>query len=275
MALTLLLFAAVAEFCLPSSRSSSPCSLRTSGRRRSPWPSPVSDHRAGGGAGRLNAQTSAVLAGVETVSEWPGEAGDHPGNRGGHVAVGHGHISMADVAAAIYGGLRLKTLPSPPRCKSADRGGGLVSTSTGEMPSCRAVRCPCHRIADDQFDHDHRPVDDHDAGPGRRSTLSYGNRVVSAAAGLAALAVGTAVAVFLKMVAADDHAALRKSVTTFVVLLLVVTTPVAIALIVFAAPVIRLLFQRGQFTAADTLAVARVQQYGRWRSPFTRPGFRW
>lgn len=224
--------------------------------------------------GGLNAQMAAALAGVERFGAASATPAITPAIVAITLATGHGRLNMAGVAAAIVCGaaaesvvlavaLRRCNLWQRPRFDAhpeiailGRQYGALVIGSL--MMSLTTI------------------IDQSMAmllGPGAVSTLAYGNRVVSAAAGLAALAVGTAVMpYFSKMVAADDRVALRKSATAFVVLLLAVTTPVAIALIVFAVPIIRLLFERGQFTSADTLAVARVQQYFALQIPFYAAG---
>jgi putative peptidoglycan lipid II flippase len=224
--------------------------------------------------GGLNAQMSAVLAGVERFGAATAAPAITPIVVALTLALGHGRITIAGVGMSIVCGAaaesaalatalhrcrmwrRPRLEPHPEIAILSRQYGALVIGSL--MMSLTTI------------------IDQSMAmmmGPGAVSTLAYGNRVVSAAAGLAALAVGTAVMpYFSKMVAADDRAALRKSVTTFVVLLLAVMTPVAIALIVFAAPIVRLLFQRGQFTAADTMGVARVQQYLALEIPFYAAG---
>ena len=222
----------------------------------------------------LNAQMSAVLAGVERFGAATATPAITPAIVAVTLALGHGHLTIGAVAAAIVGGAAVESavlaamlhgchLWRRPRFDAHPeiaillrQYGALVIGSL--MMSLTTITDQSMAMM---------------LGRGAVSTLAYGNRIVSAAAGLAALAVGTAVLpYFSKMVAADDRAALRKSATTFVVLLLAVMTPVAIALIVFAAPIVRLLFQRGQFTAADTLAVARVQQYLALQIPFYAAG---
>lgn len=224
--------------------------------------------------GGLNAQMSAVLTGVERFGVATATPAITPAVVAITLAIGHGHLTMAGVAIAIVCGTaaesvalaaalrhcrmwRRPRLDAHPEIAILSRQYGALVAGSLMMSMTTIIDQSMAMLL----------------GPGAVSTLAYGNRVVSAAAGLAALAVGTAVMpYFSKMVAADDRAALRRSVRTFTVLLLAVATPVAIALIVFAEPIVRLLFQRGQFTAADTLAVARVQRYLALEIPFYAAG---
>jgi len=222
----------------------------------------------------INGQMSAVLAGVERFGAATATPAITPALVAVALALGHGHISVAGVALAIVAGAALESAALAAalhRCRmwrrprlDAHPAIAILSRQYGALV-IGSLMMSLTTIVDQSMAML--------LGPEAVSTLAYGNRVVSAAAGLAALAVGTAVMpYFSKMVAADDRAALRKSVRTFVVLLLAVTAPVAAALIVFAVPIVRLLFQRGQFTQADTLAVARVQQYLALEIPFYAAG---
>lgn len=224
--------------------------------------------------GGLNAQMSAVLAGVERFGAATVTPAITPAIVAVTLALGHGHLTLGGVAAAIVGGAAVESVVLAAMLHSchlwrrprfdAHPEIAILSRQYGALV-IGSLMMSLTTITDQSMAMM--------LGRGAVSTLAYGNRVVSAAAGLAALAVGTAVLpYFSKMVAADDRAALRKSVGRFVVLLLAVTTPVAIALIVFAVPIVRLLFQRGHFTPADTLAVARVQQYLALEIPFYAAG---
>jgi putative peptidoglycan lipid II flippase len=106
-------------------------------------------------------------------------------------------------------------------------------------------------------------------GSGASSALSYGAKGVNFGVGIASAVVGAAVMpYFSKMVAAADWRGLRETLRTNVLLILVATIPITIIFVVFSEPLVRLLFQRGQFNAADTLLVARVQQCFALQIPF-------
>jgi putative peptidoglycan lipid II flippase len=224
--------------------------------------------------GGLNSQMSAVLAGVERFGAGTATPAITPAIVAITLALGHGHLTLSGVAAAIVGGAAVESVVLAAmlhKCKLWKRPQldphteiAILSRQYGAVV-IGSLMMSLTTITDQSMAML--------LGRGAVSTLAYGTRVVSAAAGLAALAVGTAVLpYFSKMVAADDRAALRKSAGRFVLLLLAITTPVAIALIVFAVPIVRLLFQRGHFTAADTLAVARVQRCLALEIPFYAAG---
>jgi putative peptidoglycan lipid II flippase len=110
-------------------------------------------------------------------------------------------------------------------------------------------------------------------GPGSVATLGYGLKFITLATGLGSLALGTAVLPFLsRMVAAKNWAEVRSTVRTFSLLALLATLPVAVAATIFAIPLVSLLYERGQFSAADTVAVARVLALGAWQLPFLAVG---
>lgn len=85
------------------------------------------------------------------------------------------------------------------------------------------------------------------------SVLNLATRLMELPIGVFAVAVSTVVfPLIAKYAAQGDHANLVKSYRKGMRLILVINTPAAVGLAVLAAPVIRLLFQRGAFTAADT-----------------------
>ncbi len=99
-------------------------------------------------------------------------------------------------------------------------------------------------------------------GPGSVSALSYGGKVVSFTLVIGATALGTAVLPhFSRMVAAEDWQGVRHTVRTYVRLILLVTIPVTLMAVLLSEPLVRLIFQRGEFTAADTEIVGQVQAF--------------
>ncbi len=105
--------------------------------------------------------------------------------------------------------------------------------------------------------------------PGSVSMFNYGNKVVALAVGIGTTALGTAVLpYFSKMTAVADWRGVRHTLKTYTWLILLVTVPATAAGIYLSKPMVELLFQRGNFTAADTLAVSWVQQMFFLQIPF-------
>lgn len=110
-------------------------------------------------------------------------------------------------------------------------------------------------------------------GPGSVATLGYGLKFITLVTGLGSLALGTAVLPFLsRMVATQNWSELRSTVRTFSLLALIATLPIAVIATIFAAPMVSLLFERGEFSRADTVAVAQVLALGVWQLPFLAVG---
>lgn len=97
-------------------------------------------------------------------------------------------------------------------------------------------------------------------GSGSVAALSYGNKLVALFLTIGTMALGTAVLpYFSKMAATGDWAGLRHSLRTYRRLILLITIPLAALAILLSQPLIRLLFERGNFTAADTALVVKIQ----------------
>ena len=95
---------------------------------------------------------------------------------------------------------------------------------------------------------------------GSVAALGYGNRIVSAVLGLGATALSTAVLpYFSRMAAAADWQGCRHTLKRFSLLVTAAAVPLTLVLILFSRTLVRLLFQRGAFTAADTELVSSVQ----------------
>jgi putative peptidoglycan lipid II flippase len=96
-------------------------------------------------------------------------------------------------------------------------------------------------------------------GPGSQSTLVYANKLIFPLLAISSAALGTAVLpYFSRLAATEDWDALRHTLSTYTRLILAVAIPATVLLIVFSRPIVRLLFERGEFTSDDTDAVARV-----------------
>ncbi len=96
--------------------------------------------------------------------------------------------------------------------------------------------------------------------PGSVAALNYGEKVVTLVLTVGTMALSTAVLPFFsKMAAQRDWPGMRHSVTTYSRLILLVTIPFTLLVCLFSEPIVRIIFQRGQFTEADTTLVSQVQ----------------
>lgn len=92
------------------------------------------------------------------------------------------------------------------------------------------------------------------------SALNYANKVPAVILGLTSAAIGTAVLpYFSRMVTAADWSGVRHTFRTYCKLIAITTIPVTVVLILLSGPIIRHLFERGAFTAADTHVVSFTQ----------------
>ena len=95
---------------------------------------------------------------------------------------------------------------------------------------------------------------------GSVASLEYGSRIVTLPIIIASTALSTAVMpYFSKMVASDDWQNIRQSLRHYLLLIFVASIPLTGAIILFSEPIVRLLLQRGSFTATDTQIVAQIQ----------------
>jgi putative peptidoglycan lipid II flippase len=103
---------------------------------------------------------------------------------------------------------------------------------------------------------------------GSISWLFYGSRLTQFPLGLIGIAVGTAVLPTLSSQSArEDSEGLKETVSFGLQVVLFLTLPAIVGLIVLRVPITSLLFQRGQFELADTLATSRAVIYyalGMW-----------
>jgi putative peptidoglycan lipid II flippase len=97
-------------------------------------------------------------------------------------------------------------------------------------------------------------------GQGSLAELNYANKLVMPVLAIGSAALATVVYPrFARLVAERDWRRLQRQAGTYIGLTLAASIPVAIAIIVLSPFLVGLLFERGQFNAADTEAVARVQ----------------
>jgi putative peptidoglycan lipid II flippase len=93
--------------------------------------------------------------------------------------------------------------------------------------------------------------------PGAVSWLDYAFRLLYLPIGLFGVALGTIATAGLARRAADgDMPGLRDTLRQALSMLVYLTVPATVGLMVLAVPVVRLLYQRGRFTAADTEGTA-------------------
>jgi len=104
---------------------------------------------------------------------------------------------------------------------------------------------------------------------GSVATLNYANKVTAMILGVGAMALGTAVLPhFSRLVASENWGELRHTFKTYSILIIFITLPIMVLLFVFSEPIIKLLFERGAFTAQDTILVAKTQAFYVLQLPF-------
>jgi len=105
--------------------------------------------------------------------------------------------------------------------------------------------------------------------PGDVAALNYGGKLVSLAATLGAMAVGTALLpLFSEQIARADWGGLRHGLASASKALALVTIPVTIVIMAFSEALIGVLFERGAFRGPDTALVAGIQFMGAIQIPF-------
>mgnify|MGYP002718359723 CR=1 FL=1 len=109
--------------------------------------------------------------------------------------------------------------------------------------------------------------------PGSVAALSYGTKLVALFLAFSAQPLSTALLPYLaELAAARDARHLRHSFLGWLGLVVLFGTPAAGVFYLFSEPIIRLLFERGAFTAADTAIVAQVQALYALQIPFYLAG---
>src|SRR5262249_2879459 len=108
---------------------------------------------------------------------------------------------------------------------------------------------------------------------GSVAALSYATKIDSVVLSVGSGALSTAVLpYFSRMAAAEDWDACRHSLATYARLILPTTITVAGALAIFSRPLVKILFEHGEFSAADTEVVSRVQAFLALQIPFHAMG---
>jgi putative peptidoglycan lipid II flippase len=94
-------------------------------------------------------------------------------------------------------------------------------------------------------------------GTGAASWLTYAFRLMYLPIGLFGVSIATAVLPeAARHATAADRKAIRETVSRGLTLMMVLNVPATFGLIALAAPIVRLLFERGQFLSSDTTATA-------------------
>ena len=106
-------------------------------------------------------------------------------------------------------------------------------------------------------------------GAGAVSALSFGNKLIGFVVGIAGMAIGTAVLpAFSGMAARAEWSELRRTMRVYSLLITGATLPLVIAFAWLSEPIVRILFERGAFTAADPALVGDVQRLFVLQIPF-------
>jgi len=106
-------------------------------------------------------------------------------------------------------------------------------------------------------------------GSGSVAALNYGSKIIAFPIGLATTALGTAVIPYFSiMVVNQNWAGIRHTLNRYLWLIFALTIPFTILLICTSEPLVRILLQRGSFTAEDTYLVARIQAFFALQIPF-------
>lgn len=98
-------------------------------------------------------------------------------------------------------------------------------------------------------------------GAGNVSVLNYGYKTSAAVAGIGSVALSTAVLPhFSRMVASRDWSSMRHSLKVYTRLVLLTSAAATAGFVLLSQPIISILFERGAFTADNTVQVAAVQR---------------
>jgi putative peptidoglycan lipid II flippase len=99
-------------------------------------------------------------------------------------------------------------------------------------------------------------------GTGAASWLTYAFRLIYLPIGLFGVSIATAVLpAAARHAAIEDRAAIRETVSRGLSLMLTLNVPATFGLVALGIPIVRLLFERGQFSPDDTAATAAALQF--------------
>ena len=104
---------------------------------------------------------------------------------------------------------------------------------------------------------------------GSVAALGYGEKIISLPTVIASTALSAAVIpYFSQMFAKNDWKGLRRSLNSYLGLIFAVTIPFVSLIILFSEQIVKILLQRGSFTAENTHLVAQVQACFALEIPF-------
>ena len=104
---------------------------------------------------------------------------------------------------------------------------------------------------------------------GSVSALNYARKIVSVLLVVGAIPLGTvSLPYFSEMVVKGDWDSCRHTLRTYAGLIALVTVPLTAGLVVFARPLVHIVFERGAFSAGDTAVVGRVEALLALQIPF-------
>jgi putative peptidoglycan lipid II flippase len=107
-------------------------------------------------------------------------------------------------------------------------------------------------------------------GAGSVSALNYGNKIPAFLCGLGVTALGTAVLPhFSRLVASGDYRSIRDTLQTYTRWILVLAIPFTLLCMAGSEWLVKVLFERGAFSSADTALVAFIQQMYFIQVPFS------
>jgi len=105
-------------------------------------------------------------------------------------------------------------------------------------------------------------------GNGAVSVLAYGTRVVTVLVGVAAAATGTAALPLFSRLAKESGSRVRTVGAIYVGGIFLAGIPLAVLLMRYSAPVVRVLLEHGAFTAGSTEVVSEIQRFALVQVPF-------
>jgi putative peptidoglycan lipid II flippase len=125
--------------------------------------------------------------------------------------------------------------------------GGILMGSTAVVDQAMAAMLPAGSVA----------------------ALGYANKLIGSTLSLTALALSSAtLPYFSRMVAANDWAGCRHTLKRYSMLIVGASVPFTLFVIAFSHTIVRIVYQRGAFSAADTNLVSWVQACYAIQVPF-------
>lgn len=176
-----------------------------------------------------------------------------------------GLLAGAVIETAILAATaRARGLPVIPRWHGLDEATGRMLRQYGPIALSLVVACSAQLV-------DQAMAASLD--PGSVAAIAYGGKLTGALIGLTAIPLGTVLFPHLAVQAGQqDWPAMRQTLRSWILLILVATVPLVLLCAAYSTPIVRLLFARGAFGAADTATVAAVQAAFILQVPFYLAG---